>query len=88
MPVAALIFDRVPMSQPERDLLMVLHSVRQGDRAQAQAARILGYSVRQVRRLQRRLISPRIDRSRDARGRLKNAPAGPAHFVFWLSRLD
>ena len=47
--------DRIPMSQKERDVLKVLHSVQSGQRTQAEAARLLGLCVRQVRRLQRRL---------------------------------
>src|SRR5437764_4772734 len=47
--------DRVPMSQKERDVLKVLHGVLAGERSQADAARLLGKSTRQVRRLQRRL---------------------------------
>lgn len=47
--------DRIPMSQKERDVLKLLHPVRTGERTQAEAARLLELSVRQVRRLQRRL---------------------------------
>jgi transposase len=47
--------DRIPMSQKERDVLKVLHAVLRGERSQAQAARLLGKSTRQVRRLQRKL---------------------------------
>ena len=46
--------DRTPMSQRERDVLKVLHTVLTGQRTQAEAARLLRRSVRQVRRLQRR----------------------------------
>src|SRR6478752_778589 len=55
MPIDVLTADRIPMSQKERDVLKVLHGVLQGERTQAQAARLLGKSTRQVRRLQRRL---------------------------------
>jgi transposase len=47
--------DRIEMSQRERDRLKVLESVGQGQRTRAEAARLLGLSIRQVRRLQRRL---------------------------------
>src|SRR3954470_9397759 len=47
--------DRIPMSQKERDVLKVMHSVLKGERTQAEAARLLRISVRQVRRLQRKL---------------------------------
>jgi len=47
--------DRTPMSQRERDLLRVIHTVLAGQRTQAEAARLVDLSVRQVRRIQRRL---------------------------------
>jgi Winged helix-turn helix len=47
--------DRIPMSQKERDVLNILHGVLHGERTQAQAARLLGFTTRHVRRLQRRL---------------------------------
>jgi Helix-turn-helix domain/Integrase core domain len=47
--------ERVAMSQRERDLLKVLQPVLDGHRTQAEAARLLRTSVRQVRRLQRKL---------------------------------
>lgn len=47
--------DRIAMSQRERDVLAVMRGVLSGDRTQAEAARLLKRSVRQVRRLQRRL---------------------------------
>jgi hypothetical protein len=43
--------DRISMSQRERDRLRVLHSVLEGQRTQAEAARLLRLSPRQVRRL-------------------------------------
>jgi hypothetical protein len=46
--------DRTPMSQPERDVLKAMALVFTGQRTQAEAARLLRRSVRQVRRLQRR----------------------------------
>src|SRR3954464_7390642 len=46
--------DRIPMSQKERDVLKVMHSVLKGERTQAEAARLLRISVRQVRRIQRK----------------------------------
>ena len=47
--------DRIEMSQRERDVLKIMAPVLQGERTQAEAARLLGLSVRQVRRLQRKL---------------------------------
>lgn len=47
--------DRIPMSQRERDRLRVLHSVREGQRSQSEAARLLRLTTRQVRRLVQRL---------------------------------
>src|SRR5215468_7514962 len=47
--------DRIAMSQKERDALKVLHGVLRGERTQAEAARLLDLSTRQVRRLQRKL---------------------------------
>ena len=54
MPIDVLT-DRIPMSQRERDVLKVVHSVQSGQRTQAEAARLLGLGVRQVRRLRRKL---------------------------------
>jgi Helix-turn-helix domain len=47
--------DRLAMSQRERDVLKVMHGVLDGSRTQAEAARLLRRSARQVRRWQRRL---------------------------------
>lgn len=47
--------DRIEMSQRERDRLKLMSPVLSGDRKQAEAARLLKRSVRQVRRIQRRL---------------------------------
>ncbi len=47
--------DRIAMNQRERDVLAVMRGVLSGDRTQAEAARLLHKSVRQVRRLQRKL---------------------------------
>ncbi len=55
MPIDVLVPDRIAMSQKERDVLKILHGVLQGERTQAQAARLLGFTARHVRRLQRRL---------------------------------
>ncbi len=46
---------RIEMSQPERDVLKVMSLVLKSERTQSEAARLLGLSVRQVRRIQRRL---------------------------------
>jgi hypothetical protein len=47
--------DRIEMSQKERDRLKVMAFVLEGGRTQAEAGRLLKRSVRQVRRIQRRL---------------------------------
>ena len=47
--------DRIEMSQRERDILKVMSLVLTKERTQAEAGRLLGYCVRQVRRIQRRL---------------------------------
>lgn len=47
--------DRIAMSQRERDVLKVVQSVVERKRSQAEAARLLDLSSRQVRRLQRKL---------------------------------
>ena len=46
---------RISMSQRERDVLKIMSAVLLGERTQAEAARLLRKSERQVRRLQRRL---------------------------------
>jgi DNA-binding Lrp family transcriptional regulator len=47
--------DRIEMSQRERDVLKVMSAVLKGERTQVEAARLLGKSERQVRRIQRKL---------------------------------
>jgi hypothetical protein len=47
--------ERIAMSQRERDRLVVIKSVMDAKRTQVEAARHLGLSTRQVRRLQRRI---------------------------------
>ena len=47
--------NRVEMSQRERDVLKVMQPVLDGDRTQAEAARLLRLSTRQVRRIQQKL---------------------------------
>src|SRR4051794_23705515 len=47
--------DRIAMSQRERDVLTVMRGVLDGQRTQAEAAELLGLSVRQVRRIQRKM---------------------------------
>jgi hypothetical protein len=47
--------DRIEMSQRERDVLKVMSLVLKGQRTQMEAARLLGRSERQVRRIQRAL---------------------------------
>ncbi|HYA67532.1 MAG TPA: ISNCY family transposase [Acidimicrobiales bacterium] len=46
---------RIDMSQHERDVLVVMNGVLQGERTQSEAARLLHLTERQVRRIQRRL---------------------------------
>lgn len=48
---------RVAMSQRERDAVRVIRSVLDGERTQVEAARLLRKSVRQVRRMQRKLAA-------------------------------
>jgi hypothetical protein len=55
MPIVSRAEDRIAMSQHERDTLTIMRPVLQGERTQVEAARLLGLSVRQVRRLQRKL---------------------------------
>jgi transposase len=51
----AVVSDRILMNQYERDTLKIMAPVLQGKRTQAEAARLLKLSVRQVRRIQRKL---------------------------------
>src|ERR1700758_146408 len=55
MSIDVLTTDRIAMSQKERDVLKILDGVLHGERTQAQAAGLLGFSSRHVRRLQRKL---------------------------------
>lgn len=55
MSISVLTPDRITMSQKERDVLKIMHAVLRGERTQAEAARLLDKSIRQVRRIQRRL---------------------------------
>jgi transposase len=72
--------ERIAMSQRERDVLTVLAGVESGTRTQREAARLLGRTVRHVRRILRRLgaegdggIVHRL------RGRPSNARVAPEH---------
>src|SRR5271155_1480427 len=47
--------DRIAMSQRDRDLLNIMAPVLQGKRTQGEAARLADLSVRQIRRVQRKL---------------------------------
>lgn len=47
--------DRIVMNQYERDVVKIMESVLQGKRTQAEAARLLKLTERQVRRIQRRI---------------------------------
>jgi transposase len=80
MSIGVLTADRIAMSQKERDVLTVLHGVLQGERTQAEAARLLGLTTRHVRRLQGRL-KEEGDRAlvHGLRGRPSNHRADPAH---------
>lgn len=49
--------DRIEMSQRERDRLQVMSLVLEGKRTQGEAARLLGVTGRQVRRIERRLLT-------------------------------
>src|SRR5581483_3370803 len=55
MTIEVISEDRIAMSQRERDILKIMTPVLQKERTQAEAARLLGLSVRQVRRLQGKL---------------------------------
>jgi hypothetical protein len=55
MSISVFSHDRIPMSQKERDILKIMHAVLGGERTQAEAARLLDKSTRQVRRILRRL---------------------------------
>jgi transposase len=55
MPIDVPTPDRMLMSQRERDLLKIMAPVLQGERTQVEAARLADLSVRQIRRLQRKL---------------------------------
>lgn len=47
--------DRIVMSQRDRDILKVLHSVLDGNRSQVEAARLVEWTARHVRRMLKRL---------------------------------
>lgn len=49
--------NRVEMSQRERDILKVMQPVLDGNRTQAEAARLLRLSARQVRRIQIKIVA-------------------------------
>ncbi len=71
--------ERIELSQKERDRLKVLHSIEQGERTQAEAARQLRLSDRQVRRL---LVRVRAEGDRGIVHRLRGRPSNrriPAH---------
>jgi len=52
MSISVLTSDRITMSQKESDVLKIMHAVLRGERPQAEAARLLDLSTRQVRRIQ------------------------------------
>ena len=47
--------NRIEMTQRDRDILKIMSAVLAGERSQAEAARLLARSERQIRRIQRRL---------------------------------
>jgi hypothetical protein len=55
MSISVFSHDRISMSQKERDVLKIMHAVSRGERTQAEAARLLDKSIRQVRRILRQL---------------------------------
>ena len=85
--------DRIVMNQRDRDTLTALRPVLSGQRTQAEAARLLGLSCRQVRRLVARLRD-----EGDAglihrlRGRPSNRQAEPQHkmdaLVFYQEHIN
>ena len=64
--------DRIEMSQRERDVLKVMAPVLEGQRTQAEAARLIKRSIRQVRRIQRRLEH---DKDRGVVHKLRGRPS-------------
>ena len=76
--MGALPRDRIAMSQRERDKLKVMHGVLRGERSQAEAARLLRLSTRQVRRLQQALEAEGdAALAHGLRGRPSNRQADP-----------
>jgi hypothetical protein len=73
----------IEMSVRERDRLKVLHGVVQGERRQKEAARLLRISMRQVRRLVRRLEEAGdqglIHRQRSRSGSVPTSLASKVH---------
>jgi hypothetical protein len=78
--------DRISMSQRERDVLKVMAGVLKGERTVVEAARLLRRSVRQVRRIRRRLEAEG-DRGviHRLRSRASNRRCDPAHRAGLLS---
>jgi hypothetical protein len=79
------------MSQPERDLLKVVHQVLAGTLTQVQAARLLRLSTRQVRRIRRRLEAEGDQAVvHRLRGRPSNRRTDPArrHKILQADRRD
>ncbi len=72
--------ERIAMSQRERDVLRVMAEVVKGRRTQREAARLIGRTIRQVRRIQRRLEAEQDGGIvHKLRGRPSNARTTPAH---------
>jgi hypothetical protein len=73
--------DRIAMSQRERDILKIMTPLLNGQRTQAEAARLLDLSTRQVRQVRR--LQRKLERHGDAalphglRGRPSNRQLDP-----------
>src|SRR5262245_20299972 len=79
MSICVLTSDRITMSQKERDVLKIVHGVLRGERSQADAAKLLSLSTRQVRRIQRKLEAGGDQALvHGLRGRPSNHQADPA----------
>ena len=72
--------ERIAMSQRERDVVKVMAEVEAGDRTQREAARLLRRTIRQIRRIQRRLESEGDQGViHKLRGRPSNRRIDPGH---------
>ena len=72
--------ERIAMSQRERDVVKVMAEVEAGERTQREAGRLLRRTIRQVRRIQRRLEAEGDGGIvHKLRGRPSNARTDPEH---------